>query len=366
MNKKSLLISISAFVFALFIALLILLLLGKNPIEFLIALFTVFFNDKNGTLIRSFFTRIVPLTFSALGVAFAFRTGLFNIGAEGQVSMGVFGAVLVGTIPGIPVGLHFLLVILTGFIFGAVWGFIPGVLRAYFEVHEVVITIMMNYIALYLLRGLLLPMFSDPLQNHQTLPLQPSATLTQLFGETEILNVPLNYWVFLGFALIGVAVFYFIINKTVFGFELRAGGLNEAGAKYAGMHSKRNIMLSMTIAGGFAGIGGAFFMLTSVTTATASFSQTGYGFDGLAAALLGSSTALGAFAGSGILAYLSAISTKIQQLVGVPKEITEMIIALILFFIAMSYAFELFWNKFSKDKPKKNRTTSKLKEEEQV
>ena len=356
MKNKKLLVSLTAFVFALFIALIALMFLGKNPVSFLITLFTAFFNDKNGTLITSFFTRIIPLTFSALGVAFAFRTGLFNIGAEGQVSMGVLGAVVVGTIPGIPAGLHFILVILAGFVFGALWGLIPGILKAYFEVHEVVITIMLNYIALYLLRGLFLPMFNDPGHPHETIPIAASATLQNVFGAGRFLKVPLNYWFFLAITIFAVFAFHFIINKTVFGFELRAGGLNESGAKYAGMSAKRNIMLSMAIAGGFAGIGGAFFMLTSGSTATASFLQTGYGFDGLAAALLGSSTALGSFAGSGILAYLSAVSTKVQQLVGVPKEITEMIVALILFFIAMSYAFELLWKRFGdkfsrKDKP---------------
>lgn len=360
MKNKTLIISIMAFVFALLISLLILLLLGKNPITFVITLFTVFFNDKNGTLMTSFLLRIVPLTFSALGVAFAFRTGLFNIGAEGQVSMGIFGAALVGTIPGIPTGLHLILVVLSGFIFGALWGLIPGIFRAYFEVHEVVITIMMNYIALELLKGVFLPMIADA-NGHQVKAMQASATLSTAFGDAKFLGVALNYWLFLVIALLAVALYHFIINKTVFGFELRAGGLNEHGAKYAGMKSKRNIMLSMAISGGFAGVGGAFYTLAGTIVSVAGFSHTGYGFDGMAAALLGGSTAVGSLIGSSILSYLGAVNTKIQQLVGVPKEITEMIVALILFFIAMSYAFELIMKHLNNKKAKAIKT-----EEEQV
>jgi len=358
MNKKNntLLVSISAFLFAVFIALIILLFIGKNPITFLITLVTAFFNDRNGTLITSFLSRIVPLIFASIGVSFAFRTGLFNIGAEGQVSMGVFGAVLVGIIPGIPPGLHLILVILSAFVFGAIWGFLPGLLKAYFGVHEVVITIMMNYISLHLLRGYLMPLFADPEKIHQTLPLQESATFRRTFENFSFLRVPLNYWLFLIIGLLAIALFAFIINKTVFGFELRAGGFNKDAADYAGMKSKRNIILSMVISGGFAGIGGAFFILTSITTATNGFSQTGYGFDGLAAALLGGSTPIGSLIGSGVLGYLSAVSTKLQQLVGIPKEITEMIVALILFFIAMSYLFELSWTKILRKKVETKKT----------
>jgi len=340
MKNKTIFISGLSIICALFIAFIILLILGKNPLTFLVTLLTVLADDPNGNVLTSFVSRVVPLAFTALGVAFAFRTGLFNIGAEGQFGMGLLGAILIGSIPGIPAPLHVLLVLVGGFTFGAVWGLIPGFLRAYFAVHEVVLSIMMNYIALYLLKGLFLPALSHPMKAHQAISPQDSATLATVFGEAEFLRVPLNYWVFFLIMLVGVLTFHFIINKTTFGFELRAGGFNEHSARYAGMKSKRNIMLSLMIAGGFAGIGGAFYVLNGTTVATGGFVHTGYGFDGLVAALLGGSTALGTLVGSGIFGYLSAVNIRLQQRVGIPKQITDMIMALILFFIATAYAFE--------------------------
>lgn len=345
MKKNTILTSISAFVFAVLVILIWLLFLGKNPIEFITILFTAFFNDKNGILISGFFLKISPLIFAAISVAFAFRTGLFNIGAEGQLSMGVFGAVVVGVIPGIPPFIHLPLVILSSFLFGAFWGFIPGMLKAVFKVHEVVITIMLNYIALYLLKDALLPIYADPSKSlTQTYPISENVLLKGL-STTKIIGVPLNSILFFLIALLAVGIFAFIINKTKFGFELRAGGLNRDAAEYAGIKSQRNIMLSMAIAGGFAGIGGAMYVVTLGSVATGGFSGTNIGFDGLAAALLGSSTPIGVLIGSGVLTYLSVVSLEIQQVLSVPKEITEMIVALILFFIAMSYMFDVMWSK---------------------
>jgi len=340
MKNKTLFISGLAVASALLIAFVLLLVLGKNPLTFLFTLLTVMADDPNGNVLTSFISRLVPLTFTALGVAFAFRTGLFNIGAEGQFGMGILGAIIVGSMPGIPAPLHLVLSLAGGFVLGAIWGLIPGLLRAYFAVHEVVLSIMMNYIALYLLKGLFLPAFANPIKGHQAVSVQESASLVSLFGETELFRVPLNYWVFFLIMLLGVFVYHFIINKTTFGFELRAGGLNEHSARYAGMKSKRNIMLSLTIAGGLAGLGGAFYVLNGTTVATAGFVHTGFGFDGLVAALLGGSTPLGTLVGSGIFGYLSAVNIRLQQRVGIPKQITDMIMALILFFIAMAYAFE--------------------------
>jgi simple sugar transport system permease protein len=353
MKNKTLFISGLAIISALFIAFVLLLMLGKNPITFLMTLLTVLGDDPNGNVLTSFVSRLVPLTFTALGVAFAFRTGLFNIGAEGQFGMGIVGAILIGSIPGIPAPIHILLVLLGSFTFGALWGLMPGFLRAYFSVHEVVLSIMMNYIALYLIKGLFLPALSNPMKPYQALSPQPSATLESVFGAGEFLRVPLNYWVFFLIMLAAVGVFYFIINKTTLGFELRAGGFNEHSARYAGMKSKRNIMLSLTIAGGFAGLGGAFYVLNGTTVATSGFVHTGFGFDGLAAALLGGSTAIGTLVGSGVFGYLSAVNIRLQQRVGIPKQITDMIMALILFFIASAYGFEWLRKKLKQRREKK-------------
>ncbi|GBU11316.1 ABC transporter permease [Erysipelotrichaceae bacterium] len=358
MNKTKILSLLSAIIFAILVVLIILILLGKNPFDFLVVLFTAFFHDENGNMISNFFQQISPLIFAAIGVAFAFKTGLFNIGAEGQVTLGILGALVVGYIPNIPVFIHLPLVLLSGFIFGAFWGFIPGVLKAYFKVHEVVITIMLNYIALYLVKDTFFPIFGNPATtNRETLALADSLTFKNLAG-LKILRIPVNFWIYFLFALLAVGVFYFIIYKTKFGYEIRAGGLNSDAADYAGIKSKKNMMLAMMISGGFAGIGGAVYLLMIGTIATNGFELTNIGFDGLAASLLGSSTPIGVLFGSTILTYLNVISLEIQQVLIVPKEITSMIVALILFFIAMSYMFEKFWDKRlqkSEKKQPKNR-----------
>ncbi|MGL5042779.1 MAG: ABC transporter permease [Culicoidibacterales bacterium] len=345
MKKNPILSVISAFAFTLIIILLVLLALGKSPLDFLWVLFSSFFFDTKGNLTSSFFQQLAPLIFAAIGVAFAFRTGLFNIGAEGQLILGIFGGLLVGSIQGIPVLVHIPLMLVGGFVFGALWGFIPGVLKAYFKVHEVVITIMLNYIALYVAKETLFPIFGDPATTmRQTYRLSDGLMLDNLKG-SKFLNIPLNNLIYFLIGLLAIGIFYFIINKTTFGFELRAGGLNRDAADYAGIKSKRNIMLAMTISGGFAGIGGVVYLLMMGSIATNGFEATNIGFDGLAAALLGSSTPLGVLFGGTVLTYLNVVSLEIQQVLSVPKEITSMIIALILFFIAMSYMFELFWKK---------------------
>lgn len=345
MNKRPIITSLLAVLAAILVVLLILVGIGKNPLDFLIVLVTAFFVDTNGILISGFFGKIVPLIFAAIGVAFAFKTGLFNIGAEGQVTMGIVGATLVGSIPNLPFLIHIPLVIATAFIFGGLWGLIPGILKAVFQVHEVVITIMMNYIAFYLAKDLFFPLLADPNKVTQTKELVNSATLQSL-SDTKFFQIPLNYLVYFLIALAFIALFYFIIYQTKFGFELRAGGLNPFAARYSGMNSKRNIMLAMLLSGGFAGIGGAFYLMSVGAVGTGGFVQTNIGFDGIAAALLGASAPLGVLIGSGVLTYLNLISLELQYVLTVPKEITDMIIALVLFFIAMSYLFDRIQERF--------------------
>lgn len=351
MNKHRILTATSSFVFALLIVCFLLFFLQKNPLDFLFIIFTGFFT--NPILLVTFFTKITPLIFATLAVAFAFRAGLFNIGAEGQLLMGMFGAIIIGIIPGIPTFIHLPLVLMSGFFFGALWGAIPGILKAFFQVHEVVISIMLNYIGFYLLKDQLLPLYGDPEKSKTlTYALLDSATLDNLTS-IQILGISLNEIIFFCIGLLAILLFYIIISKTKLGFELRAVGSNKFAARYAGMKSKRNIILAMLISGGFAGIGGAFYIINLGAIATNGFEMTNVGFDGLAAALLGSSMPLGSLVGSLILSYLSAISLEIQQVLAVPKEITDIIIALILFFIAIGYFFDQVWDKILRFLPKK-------------
>ena len=356
MKNKVLRSSVTAFLAALLVTLIILALIGKNPFAFLYVIFTALFTDTTGNLLTGFVQKSVPIIFAGLGVAFAFRTGLFNIGAEGQVTMGIFGALAVGIIPGIPAIIHLPLTILAAAVMGGLWGLIPGILRAMFNVHEVVMTIMMNYISLYLMRDWLMPLFADPSKSDtQTYAIQDSVAL-KAFGQTKLFGIPANIILFFIIGILGVILFSTIINKTKFGFELRTAGSNMDAADYAGMKSKRNMALSMAIAGAFAGVGGAFSLISTSLVATGGFTQTNVGFDGLAAALLGGSTGIGTFISGVLFSYLNIVSLEIQYVLDVPKEVTAMIIALILFFIAMSYMFDTAWAKvLVNKKPKKTK-----------
>lgn len=364
MNKKVLRSSVTAFFAALLVTLVVLLLIGKNPLSFLWVIFSAFFTDSTGTLLSGFIIKSVPILFAGLGVAFAFQTGMFNIGAEGQVTMGIFGALAIGLIPGIPTIIHLPLTILGAAFMGAIWGFIPGILKAIFQVHEVVITIMMNYIALYLMKDWLLKYFADPEKAGTQTKILQESVLLKSFGQTKIFGIPANYLVYFAIGILGVVLFSFIINKTKLGFELRTVGKNIDAANYAGMKTKRNMALSMTIAGAFAGVGGAFFLFSTSLVATEGFVQTGIGFDGLAAALLGGSTGIGTYVSSLILSYLDIVSLEIQHVLSVPKEVTAMITSLILFFIAMSYMFDLLWDKTLKIAENKDKKDKKLVEGE--
>lgn len=242
---------------------------------------------------------------------------------------------------------------------GFVWGFIPGILKARYRVHEVVVSIMLNYTALYLVNYWILNFIPNPMNPAQSMAMQSTATLKVPFF-TEILaflfpNSRINFGIFI--AIIACIVFSFIINKTTFGYELRAVGLNPSGAQYAGMKVNRNIALSMAIAGVFAGVAGAIYMI-SLGKIDVEQGLTGYyaiGFDGIAVALLGNSTGVGVFFSALLLGGLKAGAASMQAFAQVPAEIVEIISSLILLFVASGYLFERFADQWTLKRIKKQR-----------
>ncbi len=293
--------------------------------------------DKIGTGKRIFtirkvgeyFVYVMPIVLTGLSVAFAFRTGLFNIGAEGQLLMGAYGAAFLGIQLDLPKVLLIPIVVLGGAFLGAVWGFIPGYLKARFNVHEVVVTIMLNYTALHLTNYLLKKIpGSDTIK---TVKLNENAFLGSEFLKRITGNSRLNY----GFIIIILAVFifWFIINKTTFGYELKAVGYNPFSAKYAGMKVERNAALSMAISGAFSGLAGVVLVAGTFGYGRVLPGFEGYGFDGIAVALIGGTTAVGSLLSGFLLGALKA-AQPIMQGQGVPKSITIIIAASIIVFVA--------------------------------
>jgi ABC-type uncharacterized transport system permease subunit len=270
-----------------------------------------------------------PYIFAGLAVALGFRGGLFNIGAEGQLFVGGLASVYVGySISGLPWYLHLPLALLAGMAAGAIWGAIPGYLKARTGAHEVINTIMMNYIAFrltdYLLQG-------GPMTRPDGLPItpeiKPSAYLPALFPRPMRLHA--GFFLALAFA----ALVYWFLWKTTKGFEIRMVGANPNAARYAGVRITRMTVLTLALSGTLAGLAGANQVLGLDHKMVRAFS-TGYGFDSIALALLGNSHPLGVVLASLLFGFLRGGAARMQSVAGVPVEIIRIVQGMIIIFIA--------------------------------
>lgn len=327
---------------------LILLLTGLNPLKLISALIRGVFGIQlekiftggtvfNARNVGEFFVFSMPIILTGLSVAFAFRTGLFNIGAEGQLMVGSFTSIAIGILVKGPAFLILLLMIIGGSLAGALWGFIPGILKAKFNVHEVVVTIMLNYTAFNLTNYYYKQLPGST--NSKTIELAHELTLKSDFL-SEITNKSRLHWGFILVA-IGVAIFWFIIEKTTFGYELRAVGFNQHAAKYAGMKVERNAALSMMIAGAYAGLAGVVLAIGTFGYGRVLPAAEGYGFDGIAVALVGGNTALGSLFG-GLLFGALKNSQSFMQVADIPRDIAIIISSMIILFVAMQNGIKIF------------------------
>ncbi|MCX7026958.1 MAG: ABC transporter permease [Spirochaetes bacterium] len=278
----------------------------------------------------------VPLILCGLSMAFAARTGLFNIGAEGQYIVGLTAAQLVAIFgPPIPV-LHWVLALLAAGMAGGLWGGIVGWLKAKFSVSEVVATIMLNYIAFFGSRWL--TMLIPGTNTYRTLTLPVTARLSNPFLDFFSNGSRLNLGLFV--ALASCLIFWFLMEKTRLGFELRATGLNRDAAYYAGIGVTKSLTISMTVAGAFAGLAGAAVALGSFSYGRVLGGYDNYGFNGIAVALVGNSTAGGTLI-SGLLFGMLASAQPLMQSRQIPKEITWIISGLVVIFISLRAGFRL-------------------------
>ena len=269
-----------------------------------------------------------PYIFAGLSVALGFRCGLFNIGAEGQFFIGALCAAFVGySIKGVPAFIHLPLALLGGALGGAVWGMIPGYLKARFGAHEVVNTIMMNWIAFRLSDWLL----NGPMKASGFRPVTPNIQFTAELP--RFFPAPLRFnWGFV-LALVMAYVVYWFLFKTTLGFEIRSVGANPDAAKYAGMNIIKNFVLVMALAGGLAGLAGTAQVLGVDHWVGQGFSA-GYGFDAIALALLGKSHPFGVVLAALLFGFLRSGATEMQSMAGIPIDIISIIQGLVIIFIA--------------------------------
>ncbi len=279
----------------------------------------------------------VPYIFCGLAMAFAARTGLFNIGGEGQYIMGLTMAQVIALLgPQIPV-VHWILAMAGALLMGAIWGGIVGFLKARYEVSEVVATIMLNYVALYLSR--IITMAIPGTNTYKTVNFPETASLRADFLSTLTNGSTLNLGIFLVVA--AVVLYWFLMERTNLGFGLRATGFNKEAARYGGIPVVTSVVISMAVAGAFAGMGGGVVALGSFRHGRVISGMDNYGFTGIAVALVGNNTAVGTLL-AGLLFGLLAAAQPLMQSKQIPKEITFIIQGLIVVFIAIRTGIRLF------------------------
>ncbi len=325
---------------------------GFSPIEAYKIIFQgVFGNPRyiSHTIIRS-----TPIIITGISVAFAFNTGLFNIGAEGQFIIGALFATIAGYLLKLPPVIHGIVAILIGALAGGLWAGIVGFLKAKRGVNEVISSIMLNWIALYFNNYLLTKPFLRRPNSDSSYMILDTAKINILgkwkLSESgkaflannnflrEFLKPPVNYGFILA-VIIAIATWY-ILKNTSLGFQLKSVGFNKDAAEYAGIDIKKNIIRSMFIAGAIAGLAGATQVLGVTNQVSILMSPEEYGFDGMAVSLIGGNSPLGAIPAGLLFGGLKYGGGKLNSLLNAPSEVINIVIGVIILFIAMPNIFK--------------------------
>ncbi len=346
---KNILVPTVSIIAGFLVGALIMLAWSYNPIEAYSSMFSSALGNMNG--IGETIREATPLIFIAVGFAIASKAGFFNIGLPGQAQAGWLTSIwIVLAFPKLPGYVLLPFAIISGAIAGAIVAGIAGYLRAQFGTNEVITTIMLNYIVLYVCQYLMQQVMPASLRigTDTTKTISPNGSLkigwlSTMFGDSRI-----NGGIFL--ALIGLVLYWYFMKKTTAGFEIKAVGLNPFASRYAGMSSKKNIIVSMLISGAFAGLGGVAQGLGTYQNYFTQTSSVDIGWDGLSVALLGGGTAWGILIAAILFSILKIGGLGMQTIAGIPYEIVSIVIAAIIFFIAINYVIGLLF------KTKKNRS----------
>jgi len=312
--------------------------IGENPFRIYAILFRGAFGSIDAIGLVLF--NAVPLIFTGLAVAFAFRAGLFNIGGEGQLYAGAFVCALAGlTLGGLPAVLLIPIMVLASALGGALWASVPGVLKARFGVHEVINTIMMNFIAVGLTSYFVINMLREPGQmTPQTSEIAVAGHLPRLAGPLSRIGIPLpqanplNLSIVIALAAVWLA--WYVLYRTNLGYEIRAVGMNSKAAEYAGINVRRTIVAAMLLSGAFAGLVATNEVMGFRHRFLDNFSS-GLGFMGIAVALLGKNTPVGVLMAALLFGVLNTGALEIDVFTDVPRELIQVVQAVTIILVVV-------------------------------
>ncbi len=337
-------IPILAVLAALLFGAVMLVLLGANPIEGYAEMFIGAFGS--GDALIATILKATPLLFVGTGIVIAFRANVINIGAEGQMVLGgLFGTIAALSLPDLPSIVMIPTVLIAGVIGGALWGWIPGVLKAYYKVNEILSTIMLNIVAVQLMSYLLRGPLIDPAEVElgtripQTERLPESSDLPLLFGSDRLHIGPV-------IAVVCAIATYYLLWRTPFGYRLRAVGLSEHAARYAGIPVRRTISSVLTLSGALAGLGGAVLVFGSeshrmVTDGSTLGFTGGAGFNGIVVALLGGLHPLLTIPAAFLFGGLIVGGQALQRAVQVPSALIVALTGLVVVFVVAAGRYRL-------------------------
>lgn len=348
--KKPITSTLIAVLFGFLVAAIVLILAGYNPIQAFGALFNGIFSKPK--YISNVIIKATPIILTGLSVAFAYQTGLFNIGAEGQYIAGTVFAVLVGAKLDLAPILQIPVVVLAGVLGGAIFGGIVGLLKARFGIHEVITSIMLNWIGLYLCNFVVNTSAYHKANSTSTIPVNPSS-YTMLLPQWKaseagretlkahewlydmMVRTDVNFGILI--AIVMAAIIWVLLYRSKKGYELRAVGLNRDAAEFSGINVNRNIVQSMLISGALSGLAGALVitgMAPHGISTLAAFENNG--FNGLSVALIAGSSPVGCVFAGLLFGGLLYGGQSVQQNVGAPTEIINIMIGTIVFFVALT------------------------------
>lgn len=334
---------------------IVLALAGYNPLEAYLRIFEgVFKSPRNvgWAIVNS-----TPLILTGLGVCFAFQTGLFNMGAEGQFIIGTIVGFLLGHLLNLPPLLHVIVTVVVAMVVGALYGALAGFIKARFGIHEVISTIMLNWIAFYL-NNFVVYKYIKP-NTMGSVDIADSAKITLVtdaakrfdgfFG--KFFRAPIHWGTI--FAIVAVIVVWYILNKTSLGYQLKAVGLNREASEYGGIDAKKKIVQSMGISGAICALAGVTQIMGYTYSLPILTAMENYGFDGLAVSLLASNNPVATIFSGLFFGGIKYAGSNLQRTMGVPSELINIIIGTIILFTAIPLVFKVIKAKAKKRKDNK-------------